>query len=91
MDVPSDLSFLEIAERGTLNAGATPDAQADKTLWTEFYRKPVLDLDASKAAGRQVYQDKVYIRIGAPGQRDVVDRPYWDNKHHPYSDSARFG
>ncbi len=90
-EVRIDPRFIPLEERASLNVGNAADAEADAQLWTEFYLKPVLNTVESQKAGRQIWEEKVYLKIGVPGDRDVVDRPYWISETHPYSDSARFG
>lgn len=41
-----------------------------------FYNRGVHDAAASTQAGRQIFRDRVYIRVSPPGERlNVVDRP----------------
>lgn len=41
-----------------------------------FYNRGVHDPSASSQAGRQIFRDRVYIRVSPPGERlNVVDRP----------------
>lgn len=76
---------------GETSTRPTSDPRLDATLWVEFEKKQVMDMAKSKEARRPFYTEQVYISIGSPGNRDLVVRPYWDDKFHPNSDSSRFG
>ncbi len=42
----------------------------DGKIWAEFYPRPVLDVEATKLEGRQIYKDEDYVKIRQPGERD---------------------
>lgn len=47
----------------------------DSKLYVEFYRKPVVNAVKSSEAGRAVYEERDFIRIHVPGDKNnVVDR-----------------
>ncbi len=58
---------------------ATPDPSRwaeDARLHVEFHRKPVLNNFKSQEAGRAIYEEKDFVRIHIPGDKNnVVDRP----------------
>ncbi len=48
----------------------------DDKLFVQFYRKPMMHLGDSKAAGRPIYREVDCIRIMVPGDKlSVIDRP----------------
>lgn len=47
----------------------------DNTMVVLFYLKPVHQPGASVEAGRQIFKDKLYVRIHPPGERlNIIDR-----------------
>jgi len=65
-----DGSFTQMAEG--------QEQQADRVLNVQFRMQPVKDEAASAEAGRPIFKPVEFIRIIAPGDRDMVDRPVWD-------------
>lgn len=66
--------------------------EADKVLDVRFSYQPVQNEEASLKEGRPIYEDKPFITIRIPGDKDnVVFRPYWDDPRNPNSDAVRFG
>ena len=61
----------------TLDNSQTANRYAlDNKLFVSFYTKPVLNPIKSSEAGRQVFDEKDYIRIMTPGsQLSVIDTP----------------
>lgn len=51
-----------------------------------FYNRAVLNKEASDEAGRPIYEDKVYIRIVVPGDKDEVDRLARDEDKERFPD-----
>lgn len=48
----------------------------DRNMVVMFYTKAIHNPAKSKEAGRQVFEDQVYVRIHPPGERlNIVDRP----------------
>lgn len=48
----------------------------DNTLLVKFFMKARLDSAASKAQGRNIFKDEVYIEIMTPGNKDsIIQRP----------------
>lgn len=48
----------------------------DSAIHARFYLHPVLDEEASKAAGRPVHKELEYVEIVAPGnQNNIIKRP----------------
>jgi hypothetical protein len=90
-DAALDAAFESMRASTELAAQGLIDHSADRKVWREFYVKPCLNEVKSKAAGRPIYEDVEYIRYGARGQRDFMDVPFWNDKHHPNSHYARFG
>jgi hypothetical protein len=86
-----DNSFVDPSEQGAVAQQGLADPTADKKLWREFYMKPKLNTAKSRAAGREIWEEVPYIRLGQPGDKDIVDRPFWDDPLHAYSDRSRFG
>jgi hypothetical protein len=63
----------------------TNTAEADKALMVRFYYKDVENKLESKAQGRPIFKEKLYIEIRIAGQRDVqAARPA------THSDKSRF-
>jgi hypothetical protein len=58
---------------------ATPDPSRwaeDQRLHVEFHRKPVLNPFKSQQAGRAIYEEKDFVKIHIPGDKNnIVDRP----------------
>lgn len=58
---------------------ARPDEsrfQEDARLHVEFHRAPVLHPHKSQAAGRAIYEEKDFVRIHIPGDKNnIIDRP----------------
>jgi hypothetical protein len=55
-------------------------SEGDKGLLVQFYTKAVQSKEKTVAEGRPIYDEKVYVRIMVPGDRDnIVDRPVQDS------------
>ncbi len=53
--------------------------EADKRLLVHFNLFPHLNQEKSNSAGRPIYEDKVYVTIIVPGDKDsVVHREAWE-------------
>jgi hypothetical protein len=48
----------------------------DAKLHVEFHRSPVINPHKSQAAGRAIYEEKDFVRIHIPGDKNnIIDRP----------------
>lgn len=48
----------------------------DDALYVQFYTRPLLDQEASQAAGRAIYKDTEFVKIMVPGDKTtMIDRP----------------
>lgn len=57
------------------DVGVVQYGPGDSKMIVMFYLKPVLNQGASQAEGRQIYDDKIYVRIHPPGERlNIIDR-----------------
>lgn len=73
--VPTDFNQLDAQLAQQSNYDANRYAQ-DGALLVQFYMRPLLDQEASEAAGRAIYRDTEFIRIINPGDKTtVIDRP----------------
>lgn len=65
---------------------------ADSRLAVRFYKKAVQDAAKSTEAGRPIFEEKDFVVIMVPGDKDnIVDRQVWDDASNPNSDTQRFG
>lgn len=72
MDVDSDSSFMATHEKTQAN-------------YAKFYLHPVLNKNKSREAGRDVYEDRVYVLILCPGQtRSEWRRPMQERDKRDY-------
>jgi hypothetical protein len=69
----------------------SPRGDFDKFLFVEFFEKPKLNLEKSRAENKAVHEMQTYIRICIPGERDTYVGEYWVDPMHPWSHSNRFG
>jgi hypothetical protein len=66
--------------------GGVVDYGRNRRNMVLFYNRPVSAPSKSTAAGRPVYEEKVYVRIQEPGDRTtVVDRPATDADKRDYA------
>lgn len=73
--VPTDFNVLDaqLAQQSSYDANRHSQ---DGALLVQFYMRPLLDEEASKAAGRAIYRDTEFVRIMSPGDKtSIIDRP----------------
>jgi len=72
---PTDFNNLDAQLAAQSDYNANRYAQ-DGALLVQFYMRPLLDKDASEAAGRAIYRDTEFVRIMSPGDKTtIIDRP----------------
>jgi hypothetical protein len=64
--------------------------QSEPGVTAKFYWKPYLIANASKEAGRPIYEDRVYVEIAVAGMaKQIVNRPVQDRDkvrfHHEWA------
>lgn len=66
--------------RGTMNEAGYGAVGDDSRVWAVFRMHPVVDVIASKEAGRTIKKDVTYIKITQPGEANnqVYDQPATD-------------
>lgn len=65
--------------------GGVIDYGGPKNNVALFYNKAVPAPGKSAASGRPIFEEKVYVRIGPPGERlNIVDRPATDKDRRDY-------
>lgn len=73
--IPTDFSALDAQLAQASNYDANRYAK-DDALFVQFYLRPLLDEEASKAAGRAIYKDTEFVKIMVPGDKTtMIDRP----------------
>lgn len=61
------------------NVGIAQYGPGDKHTVVFFYNRPVHNPAKSKAAGRQIFEDHVFVKMHPPGERlSIIDRPVKD-------------
>jgi len=76
------------ADYGSFTDLADPnnqEAQMDRVLNVTFRMQPVKDEEESAKAGRPIFKPVEFVRIIAPGDRDMVDRPVWDGDRRRFA------
>jgi len=57
------------------DVGIVQYGPGDSKMIVMFYLKPVINTAMSQAEGRQIFEDKVFVRIHPPGERlNIIDR-----------------
>lgn len=70
--------FAEASYEMTQGA-MTPESQADSKLLVIFNMHPHPNQEKSAAEGRPIFEDKVYVTIIVPGDKEsIVHRPAWE-------------
>lgn len=66
----SDFTFAtpEVRQDGSVSMGS------DARMYVKFYKRAVQMGAASEEAGRPIFEDRDYVHIQHPGERDAVDR-----------------
>lgn len=64
---------------------SSAQSEMDKRLLVKFFIKPLQDKTASIAAGRPIFRDREYIKIGVPGTKDSVARPAREQDKYRFS------
>lgn len=60
---------------------------ADKSLFVQFSYEPHLSQTKTNAEGRPIYEEREYILIMVPGDKDsIVHRPVMDMERHRFAD-----
>lgn len=78
----AEMQLVESANK--LNAG-------DENLRVKFHMGAVINEAKSQAEGRPIYDDKAFITIYIPGDKENINcRPAWDDANHVHSDTMRF-
>lgn len=55
------------------------ESQLDAKLYVRFHMHPHPNREKSTAEGRPIFEDRVYIMIMVPGDKEsIVNRPAWD-------------
>lgn len=76
--LPGDGQQIQIQADGMVKFGN--DSQTNVV----FYKRPVLDLEKSRAAGRRIEVGVDYVRIQHPGERDTIDTPVANKPDAPH-------
>lgn len=79
--------MLQEADYGMTDMAFSQNARyaGDDRLWVQFHLAPMVNQGKSDQEGRPIFEDKEFIRILMPGNKDsIIDRPITD------MDKARF-
>jgi hypothetical protein len=88
------MSFVDTSEIGwsptSVDSRGVVRFGEDRNMFVVFYRRSVVDPNASQAAGRRICKGENYVRIQPPGERlTVVDRPVTDADKHRWPNQWR--
>ena len=73
------------------SAGLLPQAPEEQNLYVRLYLKPTQNEAKTLEAGRPIFEDREYVTIGVPGDKNNIwDGPVWNDPNHPRSHVNRF-